>query len=81
MAGLLEARARLGLKSIAGKAANSSLSHVQRSHGRYHCRSGEKCETYPWSLHEMRLRLSLGNHQVLRSDKKIIFLTHNCRNF
>jgi len=47
------------------EAVHPSLPFVQRGYGNSDSRSGEKCSTYPWALHEMRLRLSVGDHSIV----------------
>jgi hypothetical protein len=57
--------ARAGLYRFYDETSNPPLPYVQRSHGNSDSRTGEKCSTYSWTVHEMRLRLSVGYHSIV----------------
>jgi len=57
--------ARARLCRFYDEAINPSLPYVQRSHGNSDSRTGEKCSIYSWTVHEVRLRLSVGYHSIV----------------
>ena len=71
----LEGGQSRGLCRFYDEAINPPLPYVQRSHGNSDSRTGEKCSTYSWTVHEMRLRLSVGYHSIVGDLRQSLPMT------